>query len=114
MHDSYSKQLYNVEFNWLRNVHMHIYCSINITLISSCHGFKLYCKNSSEGAPDTFPSEVTLKNFHSIPQDKIIQLHYLVFIVPSYYLFVWNQVNALQNHFRMECVRCASGRGITV
>ena len=39
---------------------------------------------------------------------------FIIQIVPLYYLVLWNQVDALQHHFRRNRVRCASGRDLTV
>ena len=35
-------------------------------------------------------------------------------MVPLNYLSLWNLVDAFQNHFKKDCVLCASRQGITV
>ena len=48
--------------------------------------------------------EVFLKSIDLIPQQQILQQHYLS-IMSLYYLILWNQVKILQKHFRKDHVQ---------
>ena len=44
--------------------------------------------------------EVFLKSIDLIPQQQILQQHYLCYRL--YYLILWNQVDILQKHFKKD------------
>ena len=48
--------------------------------------------------------EVLLKSIDLIPQQQILQRHYLYYIMSLYYLILWNQVDILQKHFKSNHV----------